>query len=136
MSKGKKKPRKRKASKMWRGIKVAERPLSPKRMRRDYPDVLQNIEFTLIQAWRGRPDIDDCVIRDVLRAALAGHSPQEEGPVRGLFEVLLAMRHERDDVSDDVWAAGLRTILDSVRFHSSFRPGEVSYLRFVDRFMP
>jgi len=134
MSKGKKKPRKRKISKMWRGIRAPGPAVSPKRMRREYQDVLQNIEFVLVQAYRERADVDDRVCRDVLRAALKGRVPAEE-PQRGICEALGAIRHERDDVPDDVWAAGLRTILDSVRLHSSYRPGETSYLGFVDPFI-
>ena len=136
MSKPKKKGKKPRVSKMWKGVKAAKAYVSEKQMTRDHIDVLQSIEFILVQAYRRRQDVDDVVVRDALRAALAGQAPAEEGPERGLFETLRAIRHERDDVSDEVWHGGLRTVLKSVRRHSTLSPGDVSYLHFVDGFFP
>ena len=54
----------------------------------------------------------------------AGHEPERPG--RGV----------RGDTPDKVWRDGLRVICDSVRLHSSFRPGDRGYLNFVSPFVP
>lgn len=135
MAKDRKKPKKPKVPKIWRGLKIPKAPPSEKKMQRDYFDVLQNIEFVLLDYYREDADVDDRLCRDVLRAALAGRAPTSE-PARWILEGLNDVRAQRDDVPDDVWAAGLTAILKSVRRHSTFLPGEQSYLAFVSQFMP
>jgi len=132
MSKSSKRP---KVSRMWKGVKAAE-PADPmKEMMREHQDVLQNIEFTLVTAWRSRPAIDDRAALDALTAALRREEPAEEAR-RLLFDQLRAARETRPDVSDETWGKGLRVVADSVRRRSDLRPGSTDYLDFVSPFLP
>lgn len=97
-------------------------------------DILQNIEFSLINEYRKDSSIDDAAIAEALTAAIRGQTPNST-----LATVLLlslhAMRQERDDASDDLWRDGLRTVLRSVRRHSDLRPGRRDYIDFVSPFI-
>jgi len=108
-----------------------------KSMTRDHVDVLQNIEFALVNAAREDPNIDDRMIAQSLRICMhQTDSPDDAGlPVVRLCGVLKAMRSFREDVPDDIWLAGLETVDDSVRRHSSLLPGVRSYLDFVNGFV-
>jgi hypothetical protein len=109
-------------------------PHSMKGMAREHPDVLQNIEFVLVQGYRQDSRIDDRDAREALRAHLGGK--EAEGPrATGLAASLASMRAFREDVSDEIWFAAVRIVEDSVRLHSRFLPGETSYLRFVARYV-
>ena len=48
-----------------------------------------------------------------------------------LLGVLAAFRDIAIDVSDDIWIAALRKVDESVQLHSELKPGEKSYLQFV-----
>jgi hypothetical protein len=99
-----------------------------------HEDVLQNIEFALVTAWRENRSVDDRAVSLALNASMAGKMPDD--PVAAdLFERVDAIRSFREDVADDVWMAALRRIDESVRLHSSRNPGDVSYLRFADQFI-
>ena len=106
-----------------------------KRMTRDHVDVLQNIEFALLSGHRDDRSIDDRTIADALKVAIRGDLSEDAG-VRSLNEGLGQIRQVRSDVSDDVWRAGLQTVLQSVRRHSSLMPGARGYLNFVSSFVP
>lgn len=106
-----------------------------KRMTRDHLDVLQNIESVLISGHRDDRSIDDRTIAQALKAAIRGDWP-DDAAVQSLIEALDQMHDVRSDVSDDIWRAGLQTVLQSVRRHSSLKPGERGYLNFVSDFMP
>jgi hypothetical protein len=128
-------PKRPKIGKMWRGVKAAPPPDPTKEMMREHEDVLQNIEFTLVRAWRDRPEVDDKAALDALSAALRREEPGAE-PCRLLFDQLRAARETRPDVADETWAKGLRVVAESVRRHSDLRPGSTGYLDFVAPFLP
>ena len=105
-----------------------------KRMVRDHQDILQNIEFILVTAYRNDRRIDDRIVADALKAAIRGDIA-EDTLAESLNEGLEEMRLFRSDVSDDIWRDGLRTVLQSVQRHSYLRPGEREYLDFVCDFI-
>jgi hypothetical protein len=108
-----------------------------KRMTRDHTDVLQNIEFALVNQAREDRSIDDRTIDQALRICMSRADPPDDADsqVGALAGMLDAMRLMRDDVSDGIWLAGLRTVDDSVRRHSNLAPGETSYLDFVRQYV-
>jgi uncharacterized alpha-E superfamily protein len=103
-------------------------------MTRDYPDVLQNIEFVLISQYREDRRIDDRIVVDALKAAIRDGT-SEDDLVESLNMELEEVRLFRSDVSDDIWRDCLRTVLQSVHRHSDLRPGEQEYLDFVSDFI-
>lgn len=103
-------------------------------MTRDHVDVLQNIEFVLLSGYSDDRSIDDRTIVDSLKAAIHGDW-SEDTRIQSLCEGLDEMREMRADISDDVWRAGLQTVLQSVRRHSSLMPGARGYLNFVSNFV-
>ncbi|UCC96725.1 MAG: hypothetical protein JSW66_12875 [Phycisphaerales bacterium] len=105
-----------------------------KRMTRDHQDLLQNIEFVLISGYRDNGTIDDRIVADALSAAIGGNVSQDRR-AQSLTEALEGIREFRSDVSDEIWRDGLRTVLQSVRRHSSLRPGSRGYLDFVSDFI-
>jgi hypothetical protein len=111
--------------------------VSYKRMTREHLDVLQNIESALVACARHDSSIDDRLIDQALRVCIGQSEPREDGDIRvaALCRVLMQVRSTREDVSDDVWAAGLRTVDESVRDHSSLEPGETRYLDFVQNYV-
>ncbi|MHC4354393.1 MAG: hypothetical protein ACYS0H_16955 [Planctomycetota bacterium] len=139
MSKVKLKGRKRTLQKInLRRMSLKKEPDSTKllkRMTRDHLDVLQNIEFTLVSCHRDDRSIDDRTIADALKVAIGGDLSEHSGP-QSLAEGLDRIRQVRSDVSDDIWRAGLQTVLQSVRRHSSLKPGDRGYLNFVSSFVP
>jgi hypothetical protein len=110
-----------------------ENKLGMKRMSREHLDVLQNIEFILVTHAREDPAIDDDIIDRALQVAMGRTDVVGDTDPRvvGLCEGLEMIRETREDVSDGIWHAGLRTVDESVRRHSDLKPGEKSYLRFV-----
>ena len=105
-----------------------------KQMARDHEDVLQNIEFALVDGHRNDPRVDDGDARAALRACLQGTVP-DDPRAAGLAGALGEIRILREDVADDVWHDALRVVEESVRRHSQFRPGETSYLAFAAQFI-
>lgn len=105
-----------------------------KRMTRDHQDLLQNIEFTLVSGYRDDSSIDDRIVAEALTAAIRGDAPEETRRI-SLCEGLEDVREFRSDVSDEVWRAGLQTVLQSVHRHSTLKPGSRDYLDFVSDFI-
>jgi uncharacterized alpha-E superfamily protein len=105
-----------------------------KHMARDHEDVLQNIEFALVNGHREDPEIDDRDVFEALRVSLNDGETDEER-VDGLVMALRATRQFREDITDDVWREALRVVADSVKRHSERRPGETSYLSFAGQFV-
>lgn len=104
------------------------------RMTRDHPDVLQNIEVVFAQRHGRRHDIDDLAVFTAIRARVMKTEPED--PIAGeLVAALDDMRALRSDLSDDLWRDALIVIANSVKFHSSLRPGETNYLRFIEQFV-
>src|SRR4051794_17459274 len=97
-----------------------------KHMARDHLDVLQNIEFSLVRCAREDSSIDDGIIDRALRICMRGTeiSDEEDPRVATVCDMLGAIRATREDVPDNIWRAGLRTVNDSVQRHSDLRPGE------------
>ena len=48
-----------------------------KLMSRDHQDILQNIEFILVSGYREDQSIDDRIVAEALKAAIAGASPHD-----------------------------------------------------------
>ncbi len=105
-----------------------------KRMQKDHLDVLQNIEFALVERYREDSTIDDRIIAEVLKAAIDNVVPQNERAA-SIKESLQGIRELRSDIPDDIWRDGLRTVLQSVHRHSDLKPGSTDYLDFVCEFV-
>ena len=106
-----------------------------RKMTRDHVDVLENIEFVLVQAWREHPEIDDCLVEDALSAAIAEDTASD--PISEmLLKQLDNIRLIRCDVDDKIWKAGLQVVLKSVHTHSDAMQGDRQYLEFVNKFIP
>ncbi len=114
-----------------------ESKMSMKQMSRDHLDVLQNIEFALVTLAREDRSIDDRMVDAALREEMQrGGAGEDTSPqVEMLCELLQTIRSTREDVSDELWRAGLRTVRDSVRRHSHLHPGEKAYLQFVSQYV-
>ncbi len=114
-----------------------ENKLDMKQMSRDHLDVLQNIEFGLVKAAKQDADIDDQIVDEALGLALKGREPDEDThPLVGdVLAMLDGLRELRSDVPDNLWQAGLKTVRESVRRHSTLAPGEKRYLRFVEPYV-
>jgi hypothetical protein len=108
-----------------------------KRMPRDHFDVLQNIEVGLVRTAQALPGIDDLAIHQALRGCTRGTELPEDADMRvvRLRAQLEMVREAREDVPDTVWNACLRTVDDSVERHSNLRPGETSYLSFIENYV-
>ena len=106
-----------------------------RRMSRGYRDVLQNIEFVLVTEWRDIPRADDADVEKALLGALNGEA-RGDARVHRMVDGLSEMRAFRSDIVEPTWRDCLRTVLQSVRRHSSRRPGERSYLHFAAAFIP
>ena len=106
-----------------------------RRMVDDHIDVLQNIEFTMANCAREDQRIDDAAVKDALESALLAR-PSANPLAQDLMDALRAIRETWEDIPDDVWADGLRVVLESVRLHSSLEPGARGYLDFVSPYVP
>lgn len=129
MAKFKLKGRKRKY------IRIEKPEKDFKFMTKNYVDVLQNIEFSLVTAWRDDSDIDDRDTAAALKIVING-GESENQRVKLLVSALENIRIQRLDVSDDIWEKGLKVVLESVHTHSDTREGETDYLEFASAFMP
>jgi hypothetical protein len=106
-----------------------------KQMTRDHVDVLQNIEFCLVSAWRNDGSIDDKAVAYALKKVIEdAESPNESKSP--LISSLKNARLLRLDVPDDIWRNGLKVVLESVHTHSDAKEGDRDYLEFVSEFMP
>jgi len=114
------------------GLKV--KPALERRMAHDHLDVLQNIDFTLVAAYRAGDDVDDGVVEAALRAVIQGIEPSDPRAV-SLVESLTATREMRADVSDSLWTDALRVVYTSVRRHSRCEAGDTDYLCFAAEFV-
>jgi hypothetical protein len=114
-----------------------ETKLGMKEMSRDHLDVLQNIEFVLVNCAREDRSVDDRTIDEALSLSLRGVDSDDDigGTVVDICESLDEMRETRSDVPDNIWHAGLKTVRDSVRQHSSLAPGARGYLHFVEQYV-
>ncbi len=108
-----------------------------KHMTRDHVDVLQNIEVALVKCARDDSSIDDRLIDQALRICISQSEPPENTDSRmtRLCQTVTSIRSLREDIADDIWIAGLRTVAESVRRHSDLKPGETGYLDFVRQYV-
>ena len=104
-------------------------------MASEHQDVLQNIEFVLVNEHRADPTIDDRHVDAALKTALGGAEPEDSRAI-DLAEQLASIRQMREDVPEPVWLECLRVVQQSVKRHSNLRPGERTYLSFAERFIP
>ena len=105
-----------------------------RRMSEEHPDILQNIEFGIVTAWRDDDSIDDCVVLEALRVHRCGEE-SEDARVRSIVHYLEQFREMRSDCSEEMWEDCLRVVSDSVRTHSLLEPESTGYLRFASRFI-
>lgn len=116
-----------------------ERKESPNKIFREmttqHTDVLENIEFVLVMAYREHEEVDDRVVASALKAVISNHLPDDES-VRMIFNRLYAMRIQRSDVPDEIWTKGLKVVLESVHTHSDIEPGNTDYLDFAAVYIP
>lgn len=101
-----------------------------KHMSRDHADLLQSIEFALVKVYRNDDRVDDLAVLEALEAAISDDAPDDELATE-LFYALRATRRMRTDAADELWKDALRVVRDSVRRHSTLRPGATQYLEFV-----
>ena len=105
-----------------------------KQMTRDHLDVLQNIEFSIVSTCCDRSDIDDRIIASALKTAIVGGEPADALSAM-LISNLTNTRRKRADVSDTIWANGLKVVLQSVHTHSDAWPGDREYLKFIQNYV-
>ncbi len=114
-----------------------ETKTSMKHLTRDHVNVLQNIEAMVVGYAREEESVDDRTIDEAL-GYMRRDKQNIEGAdlhVKGICLYLDEMRAHRQDVSDAIWLAALRTVQDSVRRHSSLHPGEKAYIEFVSNYL-
>ena len=105
-----------------------------RRLVRKHADLLQNIEFALVNAASDSHELDDYCIEGILRHAItqkASDDPLIDSAVDSLAEI----RRLREEAPDDLWSDALRVVYTSLKRHSNCEPGETSYLRFVSQYV-
>ena len=114
-----------------------ETKTSMKHMTRDHVDVLQNIEAMVVGYAGTDASVDDRIIDEALGFLRRNKENIEDAElhVKGICLYLDDLRANREDVSDAIWLAALRTVQESVRRHSDLKPGEKSYIEFVSQFL-
>ncbi|OHB61046.1 MAG: hypothetical protein A2167_04460 [Planctomycetes bacterium RBG_13_46_10] len=105
-----------------------------RQMTKNHLDVLQNIEFSIVTAWRNNSKIDDKVVASALKTAIEGVVPVDELSV-SLVKNIEDTRLLRADVPDEIWKNGLKVVLESVYNHSDAQTGDTDYLDFVSAFI-
>ncbi len=101
----------------------------------EHEDMLQNIEFALVNRYREDPRIDDRVLAEALTAAILDTRPVSD-LVLSVKEALKAIRGMREEIADQTWIECLQTVLRSVRRHSHCHRGQRDYIDFVSPFLP
>ncbi len=105
-----------------------------RRMVRDHADILQNIEFTLVDAARESAELDDHLVEQILRHTIVCTSA-EDPIVTWAMTLLAEARDLRAEVSDSLWRDALRVIYTSLKRHSTCQPDDTRYLDFVSQYM-
>lgn len=144
----------------WQAVlKIFESPFRRNDMTDDNLDILQNLEFSVVEIWRAHPEMSDyaalCAYEaafQIYRAELRGHAPKPPG-LTGLdaeaFEAVKAMcefRLGRKPCSvpglEDMPPVSLQVLVDclrelgrSVERHTR-ADGRQGYLTFIDQFLP
>ena len=114
-----------------------ENKVDMKSMSRDHLDVLQNIEFTLVNHAREEPRsmIGSSMRRLRWPSGVPNPARIPRNSSSSSWRCCEAMRDFRSDVPDNIWQGGLKTVRDSVRRHSTLSPGEKAYIRFVEKYI-
>lgn len=115
-------------------VSLKVKPSVEKRMIRDHADLLQNVEFTLVNAANNSVEIDDHFVEQILRYAIKRKS-SEDPIIDRAINLLTAICDLRSDVSEDVWRDALRVVYTSLWRHSSCEAGDTSYLHFVSQYV-
>jgi hypothetical protein len=97
-------------------------------------DVLQNIEFVIVETDKSLDGLDDLRVNQAIKAAIDGRRP-EDPLAQQVADAICAERELRPDVTDNVFREALAVVKQSVGNHSSLRPGERGYLDFVCKFI-
>ena len=122
-------------------------------------DVLQNLEFSVVEVWRAHPEMTDyAALRayeaafQFYRAEARGHTPKPHGltgldatvfdAIKGMCEFRLGRGAQPVDAPESVPPVPVETIVDclrqlskSVERHTK-TGGRQGYLTFVDGFLP
>lgn len=109
-----------------------------KEMTANHVDVLENIEFAIINAWRDNQQIDDEAVAAALKTVIKAEEPKDILACL-LIKAIGDARLIRSDVSDEIWTKGLKVVLESVYTHSPadvIERGDRFYLEFADKFIP
>jgi hypothetical protein len=105
-----------------------------KKMVRDHADVLHAIEFALLDGHKHAPGIDDRIALDALRCMHNDTVPSDLLAI-DLVEKLIEAREMHAKLPELVWNECLRVVMDSVRRHSTLKPGATIYLDFIANFI-
>ena len=115
-----------------------QRKENPKKMMKEmannHLDVLQNIEFSILETCREHQKIDDRTVAAALKNAIDGSEPADLLTTE-LVKNLDHYRHLNLSVSDEIWTKGLEVVLNSVHTHSDTKPGDKYYLAFIQSFI-
>lgn len=105
-----------------------------KRVAREHLVVLQGIESVLARAYRSIEAVDDAVCLEAVSSVLALRAADD--PIAAvLADKLAQVRSRLSLVSPADWADALKVVGQSIRTHSSCRPGDVNYLAFIDHYL-
>ncbi len=132
MQSKKKRDQKKKKQKKKSSLKSAG---FSKNQREEHMDVLQNIEFTLITAYRKDKTVDDFVLGNSLRE-LIYNKTIDDSRSNAIADRLREVREMRSDISDKIWIKALHTIMESIHLHSALNPGSRGYIHFISEFIP
>lgn len=99
--------------------------------------VIKAVETMIVDAWHEQLEMDDLDVEQALMTAIRHRQAPGEGPAASLAQRLHQLHdHWRQlDVSDEDWSLVLRSILNSVRTHSTGQKGSRRYLSFVQSFL-
>jgi len=129
MAKVKLKGRKRKYIRVEKPKKIFEE------MTENHVDVLENIEFAIVNTWRNDQRIDDKEVAAALKSLIKEEAAKNEMAGR-IIKAIENTRLIRADVSDEIWIKGLKVVLESVYTHSEAEEGDRFYLEFAEMFIP
>ena len=105
-----------------------------RRVVRNHADLLQNIEFALVNAASDAHEVDDQCIERILRHAIT-QKASEDPSINSALDSLAAIRRQREEDPGDLWSDALRVVYASLKRHSNCEPGETSYLHFVSQYV-
>ena len=96
-------------------------------MAEDHPDVLQNIEFALVRAYRENDEVDDQMAWQAVQTHMAARRSDNE-LVQPMVAALDHMRATRVDLNETLWRRGLQAVKEAIRGASDLQEGTTDYL--------